>query len=88
MPIQKAEWYGELAQRSGNASGWLDETLEDVSNRLLTVFNEEDASRKNQILKSVMSYLNGLQDGNRFAKPSPFGPGCEKLPKGGTRIFS
>lgn len=87
MSINKADWYEEYAQRSGSVAGWLDETLEDVLGVLASAVNEGDSLKKDQILLSLMSYLDGLQDGNRFGKSSPYTSKCPPLPKGGSRIL-
>ena len=86
--IKKSSDYYEKFHRNGSISAWLDETLEDILNHLEEILNEEDIKRKNRKLKSLMSYLNGIQDGNRFGKPNPYNKKNPKLSdKKGTRII-
>ena len=86
--IKKSSDYNEKLDRIGSISAWLDEELEDILNHLEKVFNEEDMQRKNRKLKSLMSYLCGIQDGNRFGKSNHYNEKNPKLSdKKGTRIF-
>ena len=81
--------YQEKFNREGNISAWLDEALEDVLNVLKDTLNESNTETREIKLKSLISYLNGLQDGNRFGKKNPYNKNCLQLiEKNGTRILS
>ena len=70
--IKNSSDYQEKKNRVANISAWLDETLEDILECLQQIHNEENVEKKNLKIKTLMSYLNGVQDGNRFGKPNPY----------------
>ena len=87
MEIKNLDNYDKLNHRNGNVFAWLDELLEDVSIKVCEAINAKEVDGKDAILCSIVSFLNGVQDGNRFAKPNPYTPENPALPGIGSRII-
>ena len=86
--IKRSSDYIEKQNRIAPISGWLDERLEDILNNLGRIHNEGNIEKKNNMIRMLMSYLNGVQDGNRFGKPNPYNEENPKVNGKGSRILN
>ena len=85
---KKSDDYEVTNQRVASLSAWLDETLQEVLDALFLALNETKLEMKDQKVKSLINYLHGVQDGNRFAKTYPYNEKNQPPKDGATRIIS
>ena len=72
--IKDSTDYQEKNQRVGNTVAWLDEAIcHDLIPHLKKALNTDDLLQKNNIICALLSYWGGVTDGNRFARPYPYG---------------
>lgn len=84
--ITKIESYEEMSQRSSSLSHWLDESVNnDLIPHLEKAINAISIDEKDKTLMSVLSYWNGVVDGNRFNRERPSDEVL--LKKKGSRVF-
>ena len=87
MDIKNIEGYEKLDQRVAHPSAWLDEKITDLTYILKKALTENGVAEKDRIILAVLTYLNGVADGNRFVRPNPYNAENPALPEGeGSRI--
>lgn len=73
MKIEKSIDYDKNIQRSGSVDAWLDENINhDLMPHLIKSLQAETKKDSDKIIRALVSYWAGVQDGHRFNRKSPY----------------